>query len=106
MISSAEEARLLDAIERYQGRTSKGEPKQGVSEALQGLLKALGTDGPARDTPGAREARRVAPGTDGTGEHYSKAAIGRDGPSPGQREARSLSQEIQEAAESIVSKAD
>lgn len=104
-MSDAEAQRLIQAVEHFQARTRGGDLPKGAQEAVDGLLKVFGSGGPARDTPGSREAHKVAPGTDGTGEPMARAAIGRDGPSPGQREARSISQEIQEAAESIVSKA-
>lgn len=100
-----EVARLLQAVEHFESRSKGADLPKGVSEAVQGLSDALGRPTPGRDTPGAREALKLAPGTEGTGAPYAKAAIGRDGPSPGQREARSLSQEIQDAAASIVNAA-
>jgi hypothetical protein len=95
--------RLLQALENYNTRTKGAEDQpKGVQEAVAALVKALGTPAPGRDTPGQREALKVAPGTVGTGAPMEKAAVGIDGPSPGQREAKSLSQQIHEAAASIV----
>ena len=99
---SVHQQRLLQAIENYVTRTKGGEQPKGAEEAIAALQKVLGTPAPGRDTPGAREAFKVAPGTRGTGEEMSKAATGIDGPSPGQREAKSVSQQIQEAAAAIA----
>jgi hypothetical protein len=73
-------------------------------DKLQEVMQELGavdSSGVNDDTPGRREARKLAPGTDGTGEHFRKAARGPDGPSPGQREARNLSSDIAKAAAEI-----
>jgi hypothetical protein len=105
-MSNSQTMRLLQALEFFSSRTRGAELPKGVEEAIQGLQKALGQPMPGQDTPGARAALKVAPGTDGTGENYRKAAIGRDGPSPGQREANGISEEIQKAAESIVAKSE
>lgn len=99
---SIHQQRLLQALESYVTRTKGGEQPKGAEEAIQALQKVLGTPAPGRDTPGAREAFKVAPGTKGTGEPIDKAAKGIDGPSPGQREAQSLSQQIHEAAAAIA----
>lgn len=101
---SYHEQRLLQAIQNYQTRTKGGEVPKGIEEALGALSKVLGTPAPGQDTPGAREALKVAPGTTGTGEDISKAAKGIDGPSPGQREAQNLGQQIVEAAAALGQK--
>ena len=102
---SIEAQRLLQAVQNYRTRTKGAELPKGTEEALAAVQKALSAPEPGRDTPGARAALKVAPGTKGAGEPMQKAAVGIDGPSPGQREAQSLSQQIQEAAESIAAKA-
>lgn len=99
-----EAQRLLQAVEHFKARTRGGELPKGVEEALGGLSKALGTPMPDRDTPGGMEALKVAPGTRGTGEHYSQAVKGTDGPSPGQQEAKGLSREVDEAATGLAAK--
>jgi hypothetical protein len=99
---SVNEQRLLQALANYQRGTKGGEVPKGVEEAIKGLQGALSEPAPSRDTPGMRAALSVAPGTKGTGEPISKAAKGVDGPSPGQTEAKSVSQQIAEAAASIV----
>lgn len=96
---NAEAQRLLQALSHFQARSRGAELPKGVSEAVEGLQKALGGPMPGRDTPGSREALKLAPGTQGTGVPMEQAAKGSDGPSPGQREAKSVSQEIKEAAE-------
>jgi hypothetical protein len=101
---SIETQRLLQAVQNFKTRSKGGELPKGTEEALEALTKALGAPAPGRDTPGARAALKVAPGTTGAGEPFPKAARGVDGPSPGQREALSLSQQINEAAESIAAK--
>lgn len=100
---SIHEQRLLQAIENYVTRTKGGEVPKGSEDALSALKKVLGAPAPGKDSPGAREALKVAPGTVGAGEPMNKAAKGIDGPSPGQREAQSISQQIQEAAQAIAS---
>jgi len=99
---SVHEQRLLQAVQNYVTRTKGGELPKGALEAVQALQKALGTPAPGKDTPGQRETLKVAPGTRGTGEPMEKAALGVDGPSPGQREAQSLGQQIVEAAASLA----
>ena len=103
-MSNSQAMRLMQALEFFNSRTRGSELPKGVSEAVQGLQKALGQPAPGADTPGARAALKVAPGTDGTGENYRKAAVGVDGPSPGQKEANGISAEIAKAAEAILSK--
>ena len=103
---SAEQHRLLQALEHFNSRTKGGALPEGVQEAVQALQQALSGPMPGKDSPGAREALSVAPGTVGA-QPISKAAKGVDGPSPGQREAKSshtnnISQQIQEAAEAIA----
>lgn len=98
---SAEQQRLLQALEHFTNRTKGGDLPKGTEEALQALQKALSGPMPGNDSPGQREALSVAPGTTGTGEHFSKAALGVDGPSPGQGESKSLSQQIADAAAEI-----
>lgn len=95
--------RLIQAIEHFQSR-SKGaaDIPKGVQSAIETLHKELNLPAPERNTPGSRAAHAVAPGTRGAAEPFPKAAKGIDGPSPGQREARSLSQEIHDAAVSIA----
>ncbi len=102
---SAEVLRLRQAIEQFKARQPHGLP-EGVIKGLDQVVKELGRDEPARDTPGASEVARLAPGTDGTGEHFSRAALGNDGPSPGQREARGIQSDVQQAAREIIEKAN
>ena len=85
---SIDQQRLMQAIENFRIRTKGAELPKGTAEALEELQKTLGSPMPGRDTPGARAALKVAPGTRGTGENFSKAAKGVDGPSPGQIEAK------------------
>jgi len=102
---SIENQRLLQAVQNFKTRSKGAELPKGTQEALEALTKALSAPSPGRDTPGERAALKVAPGTTGAGEPMAKAAKGIDGPSPGQREAQRLSQQIQDAAESIAAKA-
>lgn len=95
---SGEQQRLLQAIEHFNSRTRGAELPKGVAEAVQGLQKALGQPMPGRDTPGAREALKLAPGN-ATGVPMEQAAKGSDSASPGQREALSVSEEIDAAAQ-------
>lgn len=101
---SIHEQRLLQAIQNYSTGSKGGELPKGIEEALAGLTKVLSSPAPGKDSPGAREALKVAPGTTGTGESIKKAALGIDGPSPGQREAQSLSQQIADAAAQLTQK--
>jgi hypothetical protein len=100
-----EVTRLEQAIEQFKARSPQNLP-DGVTQALDGLRESLSTIEPdAGDSPGRQAAQEVAAGgTNGTGEHYSKAARGADQPSPGQREAASVSGDIEKAAASIAEK--
>lgn len=102
--NGVEAQRLLQAIDHFQARTRGVELPKGTKEALEGVQKALKTPMPDRDTPGGREALKVAPGTRGTGEHFSQAVKGHDGPSPGQREAAGVSREVEEKASELAAK--
>ena len=76
-------ARLLNALQAFSENPPRDLP-DGVVESIKDLSTNLaGYNGPDTASPGQREAAKVA-GTDGTGEHFSKAARGVDGPSPGQ----------------------
>ena len=79
-------ARLLSALQDFSENPPRDLP-DGVVEAINELGTNLsGYNGPDTASPGQKEAMKVAAGTDGTGEHFTKAAVGVDGPSPGQRE--------------------
>jgi hypothetical protein len=73
-----------------------------LSDEVTASLKSVGQElqGYAQQSqsPGQKEAAKHV--TDGTGEHYSKAALGPDQPSPGQRE---YDQAIQTMREQIQS---
>jgi hypothetical protein len=99
---SAEAQKLLQAVEHFKARTRGAELPKGTEEAVAGLQKALGQPMPGRDTPGEREALKAAPGT---GSALRDAAKGPDAPSPGQREAAGLSEQIEQAVAQITSKA-
>ena len=102
MPAPVEILRLQQAVEQFQSRAPRDLP-DGVMDKLGEVMQELGSfDNVGNDSPGKRDVASVTSGTEGTGEHYSKAAKGPDGPSPGQREARTLSQEIHEAAASIM----
>lgn len=105
MERSVEVTRLVQAIEQFEQRKPRNMP-EGFDESLASFKSALTGDVPGQEnTPGSRAAREVAGrGTDGTGEHYSRAARGSDQPSPGQREAASVSGDIEQAAASIREK--
>ena len=102
MAQPVEIARLQQAVEQFRGRAPQNLP-DGVMQKLEEVMGELGSfNTDADDSPGKRDAAALAPGTDGVGEHYSKAAKGPDGPSPGQRESRDLGSEIKEAAAAIM----
>jgi hypothetical protein len=104
---SAEVQRLLQAVELFSARSRGAELPKGVEEAVSGLKEALGQPmPPSADTPGSRAAAKAAPGTTGTGEHFSKAAKGLDSPSPGQRAAKGeRNTDIEQAAAQILAAA-
>ncbi len=85
MPAPIEVTRLLQAIESFESRMPRDLP-EGVAEGLTEVKRMMSELSPVRDSPGSRAAAEAA-GTRGTGEHYSLAAKGPDGPSPGQREA-------------------
>lgn len=94
-----EVTRLAQAIEQFRGRAPRDLP-DGVLDSINDIYSQLTDTYPDMgESPGKQAAKSagLAPGTDGTGEHYSKAAQGPDGPSPGQREV----QQIAEAAEKL-----
>jgi hypothetical protein len=101
-MSSQQSQRLVQAVQHFQERTRGEELPKETQDAIKGLLNALEGGTPARDTPGGRAALKAAPGTDGTGEPMERAVKGPDGPSPGQRAARSVSQEVKEAVANIA----
>ena len=104
MPAPVEIVKLQQAISAFKERAPQDLP-DGVMEGLDKIGSSLNDYAPpGGDSPGHRaagEAQGQAPGTDGTGEHYSKAAKGPDGPSPGQKEAQRLSEEMMQAAERL-----
>jgi hypothetical protein len=105
MSEGAEVQRLLQAVQHFQNRSRGAELPKGAAEAIEGLQKALGQPAPGRDTPGAREALKQAPGNapeTGTGTPMKSAAVGNDRPSPGQREAQDIQARIAAAAAEIA----
>lgn len=104
-MSNAEVQRLLQAMSHFSARTRGAQLPKGVQEGVEALQQALGQPLPGHDSPGSREALAVAPGTKGTGAPMAKAALGPDGPSPGQKEAQGLSGQIAAAAAEIASHA-
>jgi hypothetical protein len=86
---------FMSALEDFIANPPRDLPGGSV-EIARSLHRTLrGYVGAEHPSPGEREAINAstnqrslpgAPGTRGTGEHYSKAARGVDGPSPGQRE--------------------
>jgi len=103
MPAPVEIVRLQQAISAFRDRAPQDLP-EGVMSGLDEIENMLGEYAPAETSPGhraAQSAQGLAPGTDGTGEHYRKAAKGPDGPSPGQKEATRLSEEMFKAAEEL-----
>lgn len=102
MASPVEVMRLRQAFEQFKGRAPRNLP-DGVMQKLDEVMTELDNfDADSGDSPGRREALKAAPGTEGVGEHFRKAAKGIDGPSPGQREARGLSSAIKQAAAEVA----
>lgn len=100
-----EVARLITAIEQFEQRSPRDLPG-GVLDSLKGVREQLGgydTRSSGEQTPGQKEVQKVNKGTDGTGAPYSDPR-GPDKPSPGQREAMGVSQEIGTAMSALVEK--
>jgi hypothetical protein len=96
MPASIEIVRLNQAIQAFKERAPRDLPPE-VLDTLGKVEKGLTDYAPNELMGPGKRAALQAQGTDGTGEHYSKAAKGPDGPSPGQREARALAQTIAQA---------
>jgi len=80
-------ARLINAIAEFQNNPPRELP-DGVMEAITSLGGDLqGYAGNPDASPGQREAMKMAPPTEGTGNPFPQAATGIDSPSPGQIEA-------------------
>lgn len=98
-MSSLNMTRLEQAIKQFAERSRHESLPSGVKEAVEGLQKALARPTPMPDSPGSRAPMKAVAGTRGTGEDFSKAARGKDGPSPGQD---GLTAEINRAAASLA----
>jgi hypothetical protein len=98
---SAEVQRLLQAVEHFKARTRGAELPKGAEDAITGIEKAFSQPMPGRDSPGEKEALKASTGT---GAALRDAAKGPDTPSPGQREAAAISEQIEQAAAQIASK--
>lgn len=93
-----EVTRLKQAVEQFEARKPR-DLSDGFTAALAALNKELGRGTPeGAESPGQRAANEAG----GTGVPLKYAAKGPDQPSPGQREARGISNQIQEAAQRIV----
>lgn len=98
--------RLLQALEQFQERTKGAKDlSPDVGKAIEALQGALNAPPVSEDSPGRLSALDAVKGTTGAGEPMEKAAKGPDGPSPGQTEGRSMSEQIHEAAQAIAASA-
>lgn len=89
-LPSPEAKNLLDAIDSFMENPPRDLP-DGVADQLSHSASGLRGYGPSgEDSPGMKEALSF---TDGTGESYSKAATGKDRPSPGQLEHKKVMSE-------------
>lgn len=94
--------RLEQALESFQARKPRDLPEN-LSQAVEALSVALSGKSPEEAlTPGKRAAKEVGY-AGGTGVPLREAAKGEDQPSPGQRAARGITDDIQHAAKRIVS---
>jgi hypothetical protein len=84
---SAEVQKLLQAVEHFKARARGAELPKGAQEAVESLFKALGQPMPGRDTPGAREALKLAPGS-GTGAALKDPERGWRNPKSGRVDRR------------------
>jgi hypothetical protein len=103
---NVESLKLRQAIEAFEQRAPKNLP-DGLLDKLGEVKDGLSTTDStqAGQSPGQREVgQSQGQGTDGTGAPYPVAARGPDQPSPGQREAMSVSAEIEKAAAGIAEK--
>jgi hypothetical protein len=88
-------AKFLNALNEFV-ETSPNQLSDEVKASLLSVGQSLQGYTQTEQSPGEKEA---APHfTDGTGEHYSKAATGLDQPSPGQREFDNAMEQAKEAA--------
>jgi hypothetical protein len=93
--------RLHQALESFQARRPRDLPEN-LSQAVEALSVALSGKTPEEgESPGTRAAKEVGY-AGGTGVPLREAAKGEDQPSPGQRAARSVTDDIQNAAKRIV----
>lgn len=84
--------KFLTALDEFMESQPAGLP-EGATDNLKALGQHLrGYSGQA-ETPGEAETQKAY--TDGTGEHFKKAALGEDQPSPGQREFAAAMEQMQ-----------
>jgi hypothetical protein len=81
-------------------------PPRDLPETAVGQLKEVATALKGYDTaeisPGQKQALEAGGTTEGTGNHYSKAALGEDKPSPGQMEFEKAVAQMREAATAMA----
>lgn len=105
-LPSPEVKALIEAIDTFGEQRPRDLP-DGVDEKVKALGQELrGYTGGEVLSPGEKEAKlKEVPGSDEAVPH-PKAAIGPDGPSPGQREYEEAAQKAQEVAEALSSRSN
>lgn len=89
-------AEFLNALDKFMENPPRDLP-DGFADNAKSLGQQLRGYGDGSElSPGQKEA--AAAFTNGTGEHYSKAALGPDQPSPGQREFEAAVEKVRESA--------
>lgn len=99
---------FLNAVNNFMENPPRDLP-EGVGDQLKAISQALqGYEGIQSNlSPGQKEAEKAGASikdqhTEGTGNHFRKAALGADQPSPGQREFQKAVEQMNEAAAALA----
>jgi hypothetical protein len=100
--------KFLAAVNDFMENPPRDLP-EGAADQLKAITQALqGYESQSKElSPGQKQLLEVGGKvvdnpTEGTGNHYSKAALGADQPSPGQREFQAAVEEMNKAAAAIA----
>lgn len=94
-------AKFLNALNDFMENPPRDLP-DGATDQLKSVAESLRGYASPDASPGERAALQANGVTDGTGNHYSKAATGIDKPSPGQLEFQKALEQMNQAAAAMA----
>jgi hypothetical protein len=93
--------KFLAALNDFMENPPRDLPESATGQLKEVAMALKGYDSPQM-SPGEKQALEAGGITEATGNHYSKAALGEDKPSPGQMEFEKAVEQMREAATAMA----